>query len=159
TCHSLEAKGYVVTYLPVDQRGQVSAEQIRAAITPRTILVSVMLANNEVGTINPIAEIGKVCKEKGVYFHTDAVQGVGKVPVDVEPMGIDRLPTPANKMHGPKGVGALYARRKNPRVRLSPIIHGGGHERGMRSGTLNVPAIVGFGKAAEVAGRRLVEDN
>jgi cysteine desulfurase len=128
----------------------VSADAVRAAIKPSTILVSVMFANNEIGTINPIAEIGKVCKEKGVLFHTDAVQAVGKVEIDVEAMGIDLLSITAHKMYGPKGVGALYVRRRNPRVRLSPIVHGGGHERGMRSGTLNVPGIVGFGKAAEL---------
>ncbi|HLD99907.1 MAG TPA: IscS subfamily cysteine desulfurase [Bdellovibrionota bacterium] len=155
TCAYLEKKGLSVTYLPVDSTGRVSPEAVRNAITPKTILVSVMAANNEVGTINPIAEIGKVCKEKGVLFHSDAVQAIGKVPVDVESMGIDLLSVSAHKMYGPKGVGALYVRRKNPRVRLSPVIHGGGHERGMRSGTLNVPGIVGFGKAAEIAGREM----
>jgi cysteine desulfurase len=155
SAHYLETKGFEVTYLPVDQYGRVSPEDVRKAIRPDTILVSVMFANNEVGTINPIAEIGKVCKEKGVIFHTDAVQGVGKVPVDVEKMGIDLLSLSAHKMYGPKGVGALYVRRKNPRVRLSPLIHGGGHERGMRSGTLNVPGIVGFGKAAEIAAAKM----
>ncbi len=155
TCAYLEKKGLSVTYLPVDSTGRVSPESVRNAITPKTILVSVMAANNEVGTINPIAEIGKICKERGVLFHSDAVQAIGKVPVDVESMGIDLLSISAHKMYGPKGVGALYVRRKNPRVRLSPVIHGGGHERGMRSGTLNVPGIVGFGKAAEIAGREM----
>jgi cysteine desulfurase len=159
SAHYLETKGYEITYLPVDQYGQVSPEAVRKAIRPDTILVSIMFANNEVGTINPIAEIGKVCKEKGVIFHTDAVQGVGKVPVDVEKMGIDLLSLSAHKMYGPKGVGALYVRRKNPRVRLAPLIHGGGHERGMRSGTLNVPGIVGFGKAAEVALQKMASDD
>jgi cysteine desulfurase len=151
SAHFLESKGYEVTYLPVDQYGRVSPEDVRKAIRPETILVSIMFANNEVGTVNPIAEIAKVCKERGVLFHTDAVQAVGKIPVDVEKMGIDLMSLSAHKMYGPKGVGALYVRRKNPRVRLAPMVHGGGHERGMRSGTLNVPGIVGFGKAAEVA--------
>ncbi len=158
TCHALEKKGYEITYLPVDQYGQVSPESVRNAITSKTILVSIMFANNEIGTVNPIAEIGKVCKEKGVLFHTDAVQAAGKVLIDVEKMGIDLLSITAHKIYGPKGVGALYVRRKNPRVRLSPLIHGGGHERGMRSGTLNVPGIVGFGKAAELALRLMPEE-
>ena len=151
TCQFLEKKGFIITYVPVDSNGQVSAEVIRNAITPQTILVSIMAANNEIGTVNPIAEIGKVCKEKGILFHTDAVQAAGKIPLDVEKMGVDLLSVTAHKIYGPKGVGALYVRRKNPRVRLTPLIHGGGHERGMRSGTLNVPGIVGFGKAAELA--------
>jgi cysteine desulfurase len=151
TCHYLESKGYQITYLPVDATGRVSAEDVRRAITDKTILVSVMMANNEIGTVNPIAEIGAVCKEKGVLFHTDAVQGAGKVEIDVQKMGIDLLSLTAHKIYGPKGIGALYVRRKAPRVRLAPLVHGGGHERGMRSGTLNVPGIVGFGKAAELA--------
>jgi cysteine desulfurase len=159
TCHNLEKKGYDVTFLPVDKYGQVSAESVRNAITPKTILVSIMAANNEIGTVNPIAEIGKVCKEKGVLFHTDAVQAIGKVPVNVETMNVDLLSMTAHKIYGPKGVAALYVRRKNPRVRLSAFIHGGGHERGMRSGTLNVPGIVGFGKALEMSARLFVEDN
>jgi len=158
TCHYLETKGFEVAYLPVDKNGQVSAASVKAAIKPSTILCSIMLANNEIGTINPIAEIGKVCREHGVFFHTDAVQGVGKIPVDVDKMNIDLLSMSAHKMYGPKGVGALYVRRKAPRVRLSPIVHGGGHERGMRSGTLNVPGIVGFGKAAELASRVMAEE-
>lgn len=159
TCHWLEQRGFEITFLPVDSCGQVSAESVRKAITEKTILVSVMAANNEIGTVNPLAEIGKVCKEKGVFFHTDAVQALGKVKINVEEMGIDLMSISAHKMYGPKGVGALYVRRKNPRVRLSALIHGGGHERGMRSGTLNVTGIVGFGKACEVAERRFVEDN
>ncbi|MCM2323084.1 MAG: IscS subfamily cysteine desulfurase [Oligoflexia bacterium] len=158
TCHFLEKKGYEVTYLPVDSYGQVSPEAVRAAIRPTTILVSVMGANNEIGTVNPLAAIGKVCKEKGVLFHTDAVQAAGKVPLDVEAMGIDLMSLSAHKMYGPKGVGALYVRRRNPRVRLAAQIHGGGHERGMRSGTLNVPSIVGFGKAAELSERLLPDE-
>jgi cysteine desulfurase len=153
TCHYLESKGCQVTYLPVDKYGQVNPADVEKAITAKTVLVSVMFANNEIGTVNKIQEIAKICKAKGVLFHTDAVQAVGKIPVDVEKMGIDILSLSAHKMYGPKGIGALYVRRRSPRVRLAPIIHGGGHERGMRSGTLNVPAIVGFGKAAEVAMR------
>jgi cysteine desulfurase len=158
TCQYLESIGFEVTTLPVDQYGRVSADDVAKAIRPDTILVSVMFANNEIGTVNPIAEIGRVCKERGVIFHTDAVQACGKIPVDVEKMGIDLLSLTAHKMYGPKGVGALYVRRRNPRVRLAPLVHGGGHERGMRSGTLNVPGIVGFGKAAEIAKARLQLD-
>lgn len=158
TCHFLEKKGCKITYLPVDQYGQVSAESVRQAITPETILVSIMAANNEIGTVNPIAEIGRVCKEKGVLFHSDAVQAAGKYPLNVEEMGVDLLSLTAHKIYGPKGVASLYVRRKNPRVRLSSLIHGGGHERGMRSGTLNVPGIVGFGKAAELAEKLLTEE-
>lgn len=155
TCHALEQKGYEITYLPVDQFGRVNPEEVRKAIrkgtSNDTILVSVIFGNNEIGTINPIGEIGKVCKEMDVLFHTDAVQAVGKVPVDVQALGIDLLSLTAHKIYGPKGIGGLYVRRKGPRVRLSPILHGGGHERGMRSGTLNVPGIVGFGEACEIA--------
>jgi cysteine desulfurase len=159
TCHYLETKGFEITYLPVDKYGMVSADQIRQAITPKTILVSVMFANNEIGTVNPIAEIGKVCKEKGVLFHSDAVQAAGKIKIDVEAMGLDLVSITAHKIYGPKGIGALYVRRRNPRVRLAPMIHGGGHERGMRSGTLNVPGIVGFGKAAELSLKLMDSDN
>lgn len=153
TCHALEKKGFKIDYAPIDETGRVKMDKLAEMITDKTILVSIMFANNELGTINPIAEIGKLCKERGVLFHTDAVQAVGKVPVDVGSMGIDLLSMTAHKMYGPKGVGALYVRRKNPRVRLSAIQHGGGHEKGMRSGTLNVPGIVGFGKACEMATR------
>ncbi len=142
--------GARVTYLDVEKDGRVSLEKLAAAITDRTILVSVMLANNEIGTVQPLAEIGKLCRSRGVLFHTDAVQGVGKVPFDVESMKVDLASLTAHKIYGPKGIGALYVRRK-PRVRIAPIIDGGGHERGMRSGTLNVAGIVGFGKAAEIA--------
>lgn len=152
-CKRLERDGFEVTYLPVDTYGQVSAEQVAAALTDKTILVSVMAANNEIGTIQPLKAIGKLCKEKGVLFHSDAVQAVGKIPVDVEEMGIDLLSLTAHKFYGPKGSGALYVRRKNPRVRLDAIMDGGGHERGMRSGTLAVPGIVGLGKAAELANK------
>jgi cysteine desulfurase len=148
TAKTLETKrGVKVTYLPVDKCGMVSPDDVRSAITDKTVLISVMLANNEIGTINPVAEIGKVAKEKGVLFHCDATQGIGKIPVDVQAMGIDLLSCTAHKIYGPKGIGALYVRKKGPRVRLAPIIDGGGHERGMRSGTLPVPLIVGFGTA------------
>ncbi|HSE59846.1 MAG TPA: IscS subfamily cysteine desulfurase [Nitrospiraceae bacterium] len=148
TAKTLETKrGVKVTYLPVDKYGMVSPDDVRAAITDKTVLISVMLANNEIGTINPVADIGKAAKEKGVLFHCDATQGVGKIPVDVQAMGIDLLSCTAHKIYGPKGIGALYVRKKGPRVRLAPIIDGGGHERGMRSGTLAVPLIVGFGAA------------
>ena len=150
TAKALEKKGVKVTYLPVDKNGMVSPDDVRNAITDKTILISIMLANNEIGTINPIAEIGKIAKEKGVLFHCDATQGVGKIPVNVQEMGIDLMSFSAHKIYGPKGIGALYVRRKAPRVRLEPMIHGGGHERGMRSGTLPVPLIVGFGKACEL---------
>jgi cysteine desulfurase len=142
--------GAEVTYLPVHRDGQIDLDQLRDAITDRTILVSVMLANNEIGTLQPIEKIGAICREKGVLFHCDAVQGIGKVPFNVEEANADLVSVTAHKMYGPKGIGALYVRRK-PRVRLAPIIDGGGHERGMRSGTLNVSGIVGFGKAAELA--------
>ncbi|HSP19973.1 MAG TPA: aminotransferase class V-fold PLP-dependent enzyme, partial [Myxococcaceae bacterium] len=142
--------GARVTYLDVEKDGRVSLEKLAAAMTDRTILVSVMLANNEIGVVQPLAEIGKLCRSRGVLLHTDAVQGVGKVPFDVEAMKVDLASITAHKLYGPKGIGALYVRRK-PRVRIAPIIDGGGHERGMRSGTLNVAGIVGFGKAADIA--------
>jgi cysteine desulfurase len=151
TAKSLESKkGIKVTYLPVDKYGMVNPDDVQNAITDKTILISIMMANNEIGTINPIKEIGKIAKEKGVLFHCDATQGVGKIPVNVQEMGIDLMAFSAHKIYGPKGVGALYVRKKAPRVRLAPIIDGGGHERGMRSGTLPVPLIVGFGKACEL---------
>jgi len=150
TAKALEKKGVKVTYLPVDKYGRVNPEDVRNAMTDRTILVSVMLANNEIGTISSLKEIGKIAKEKGVLFHSDATQGVGKIPVDVQEMGIDLMSFTAHKIYGPKGVGALYVRRRSPRVRLAPQMDGGGHERGMRSGTLAVPLIVGFGKACEL---------
>src|SRR4029450_8887219 len=151
TCRALERRGLAtVTYLPVDRYGRVDPEDVRRAITDKTVLVTIMFANNEIGTVRPRAEIGKITREKGVLFHTDAVQGIGTLPVDVERMQIDLLSLTAHKIYGPKGIGALYVRSKGPRVRLSPIIDGGGHERGMRSGTLNVPGIVGLGKAAEL---------
>jgi cysteine desulfurase len=150
-CRRLEREGLHVTVLPVDRYGRVTAEQVAEALTEKTILVSVMAANNEVGTLQPVAAIGGLCKERGVLFHTDAVQAVGKVPLDVEETGADLLSLSAHKMYGPKGVGALYVRGTSPRVRLAPLFDGGGHERGMRSGTLPVPLVVGFGKACEIA--------
>lgn len=159
TAKYLEKKGVSVTFLPVDKEGRVSAEDVRNAITDKTILISVMMANNEIGTINPIAEIGKVAKEKGIIFHCDATQGVGKIPVNVQEMGIDLMSFSAHKIYGPKGIGALYVRRKAPRVRLEPMIYGGGHERGMRSGTLPVALIVGFGKACELCEQEMVTES
>jgi len=150
TCKRLEKYGCEVTYLPVEKDGRINLDDLRRAITPKTILISIMYANNEIGVVQPIAEIGKIAKEKGVFFHVDAVQAVGKIPVDVQKDGIDLMSISAHKIYGPKGVGALYVRRKNPRVQLAAIIDGGGHERGMRSGTLNVPGIVGLGKACEL---------
>jgi cysteine desulfurase len=160
TCKSLERKGLArVTYLPVDRYGMVDPNAVRAAITDQTVLVSIMHANNEIGTLSPIGEIGKVCRERGVLFHSDAAQSIGKVPVDVEAMHIDLLSISAHKMYGPKGIGALYVRSKSPRVRLAPIIDGGGHERGFRSGTLNVPGIVGFGKACDLCREHLPDES
>lgn len=155
TCEYLEKQGYSVTYLPVDQDGLVTAEQVAAAIRPDTILVSIMFANNEVGTIMPIQEIGAVCKEKGVLFHTDAVQAVGHIPVDVQAMHIDMLSLSAHKFHGPKGVGALYCRKG---IRLPSYIMGGAQEKGRRAGTENVAGIVGLGAAIELATEQLEEN-
>jgi cysteine desulfurase len=149
-CKRLERQGFEVTYVSVGRDGLVDPDEIRNALTPKTILITLMFANNEIGTIQSMAEIGKLAKEKGVLLHTDATQAAGKIPVDVEGMGIDLLSATAHLMYGPKGVGCLYVRRKNPRVRIAPMMDGGGHERGMRSGTLPVPLAVGFGKAAEI---------
>ncbi|MDG1479908.1 MAG: IscS subfamily cysteine desulfurase [Myxococcota bacterium] len=148
SCHALEQEGFEVTFLGVDSEGLISLDELRAAIRPDTILVSVMFGNNEIGVLQPIAEIGALCREKGVLFHCDAVQALGRVPIDVKSMKIDLLSISAHKMYGPKGIGALYVRRGRPRIRLSPMIDGGGHERGMRSGTLAVHQIVGLGKSA-----------
>jgi cysteine desulfurase len=156
-CKRLEKQGFVVTYLPVETDGRVSPATVAAAMTDKTILVSVMLANNEIGVVNDVVAIGKVVKTKGAFFHIDAVQGVGKIPFDVNACQADLVSLSAHKMYGPKGIGALYVRRK-PRVRISPIIDGGGHERGMRSGTLNVPGIVGFGKAAELCRLEMADE-
>lgn len=151
TCKRLQKdNGCEITIMPVDNYGMVDPDDVKNAITDKTILVTIMAANNEVGTIAPIAEIGKICRERGVLFHCDATQGVGKYPFNVEVMNVDLVSLSAHKMYGPKGVGALYVKRKNSRVRLSPVFDGGGHERGMRSGTLNVPGIVGLGKACEI---------
>ena len=158
-CKRLERQGFEVTYVPVGRDGLVDVEAVRAALTEKTILISIMFANNEIGTIQPVAELGKLAKEKGIIFHTDATQAVGKIPVDVEAMGIDLLSATAHMLYGPKGVGALYVRRKNPRVRLAPMVDGGGHERGMRSGTVPVPLVVGFGKAAEICREVMGEES
>ncbi|MGH7817005.1 MAG: IscS subfamily cysteine desulfurase, partial [Candidatus Binatia bacterium] len=155
SCKVLQKHGFQVTYLPVESDGLIDLGRLRESLTDRTILISLMAANNEIGTINPIKEIGRLAKEKNILFHTDATQGVGKIPINVDPMGIDLLSLTAHKMYGPKGVGALYVRSTKPRVKLAPLIDGGGHERGMRSGTLNVPGIVGLGKACEIAHKEM----
>jgi cysteine desulfurase len=160
SCRALERTGKaMVTYLPVDKYGMVDPDDVRKAITDKTVLITIMYANNEIGTIHPIAEIGKIAKEKGIVFHCDAVQAVGKIPVNVDREGIDLLSVSAHKIYGPKGVGAMYVRSKGPRVRLTAQMDGGGHERGMRSGTLNVTGIVGLGKACEIAGAEMEEEN
>lgn len=159
SCQRLAAEGFEITWLPVDRAGRVNVEELAAAVRPDTVLVSIMYANNETGTIQPIREIGQVCKEREVFFHTDATQAVGKVPLDVQVDGIDLLSLSAHKFYGPKGTGALFVRRKGPRVRLMPLLDGGGHERGYRSGTLNVPGIVGLGTACEVARQNMAEES
>jgi cysteine desulfurase len=151
TCKHLGKKGNRITYLPVGKDGLIDVDDLRRALNDKTILVTVMAANNEIGVLQPIAEIAQLCRERGVLFHTDAAQAVGKMPLDVNKQGIDLLSLSAHKMYAPKGVGALFVRRNNPRVQLSALIHGGGHEQGMRSGTLNVPGIVGLGKACAIA--------
>ncbi len=158
TCKKLEKQGCRVTYLAVQKDGRISLDELRAAITDKTILISIMTANNEIGVLQPIAEIGAIAKEKGVLFHTDAVQAVGKVPFDVNALKVDLVSVSAHKMYGPKGVGALYVRRRNPRVLLAEQTSGGGHERGMRSGTLNVPGIVGLGAAAALCQAEMATD-
>ena len=157
-CRRLERQGFVVTHVPVQADGLVDVAEIAKAITDKTVLISVMFANNEIGTIQDIAAVGKLAKDKGIIFHTDATQAVGKIPVNVESMGVDLLSCTAHLLYGPKGVGALYVRRKAPRVRIAPLLDGGGHERGMRSGTLPVPLIVGFGRAAEICGEVMTEE-
>jgi cysteine desulfurase len=159
TCHYLETKGWTVTYLPVDTTGLVDPEHVRKAITNDTVLITIMTANNEIGTIAPVAEIGAIAREYGIPFHTDAAQTVGHIPMDVESMNIDMLSISGHKAYGPKGVGALYVRKRQPRIKLEEQIHGGGHERGMRSGTLNVPGIVGIGKAMEIAQREIPQES
>jgi cysteine desulfurase len=158
TCKKLEKQGYRVTYLPVGADGLIDLEDLKRAIDDKTILVSIMYANNEIGVIQPVREIGAICKEKGILFHTDGVQAVGKIPVDVQKDNIDVLSLSGHKIYGPKGVGALYVRRRNPRVQISEQINGGGHERGMRSGTLNVPGIVGLGAACEIAQTEMADE-
>src|SRR6202162_5224146 len=159
TCKRLEKDGFEVTYLPVQKDGRVNLDELKVAIRPTTILITIMYANNEIGVINPIAEIGKIAKEHGIFFASDGVQAVGKIPVDVQKDNIDLLAISGHKIYGPKGVGALYVRRRNPRVQLSAIIDGGGHERGMRSGTLNVPGIVGLGKACEICQQEMAQES
>jgi cysteine desulfurase len=159
TCKRLEKYGYRVTYLPVQKDGLVDFDDLKRAIEDKTILVTIMAANNEIGVLQPIAEIGKLCHEKGVIFHTDATQAVGKVPIDVMKQNLDLVSISAHKMYGPKGVGALYVRRKGPRVQLAAVIDGGGHERGMRSGTLNVPGIVGLGKACAICMEEMPQES
>jgi cysteine desulfurase len=158
TCKKLEKHGYRVTYLPVKGDGLIDLDMLRESITDKTILVTIMYANNEIGVIQPVAEIGKICRERGVLFHTDGVQAIGKVPVNVNTDHIDIMSITGHKLYGPKGVGALYVRRKNPRVQITAQMDGGGHERGMRSGTLNVPGIVGLGEACAIAQRELPEE-
>jgi cysteine desulfurase len=159
TCKRLETFGCEVAYLPVHSDGLIDLDDLRGAITPNTILISIMYANNEIGVIQPIEAIGKIAKEKKVLFHVDAAQAVGRIPIDVQKDGIDLLSISAHKIYGPKGVGALYVRRKDPRVDLSAMIDGGGHERGLRSGTLNVPGIVGLGRACELCQKEMADES
>jgi cysteine desulfurase len=159
SCKRLEKSGYKVTYLPVEPDGRLDLERFKRAFTEQTILVSIMAANNETGVLQPMEEIGKICRERGVLFHSDAVQAAGKVRLDVNQMNLDMVSLTAHKFYGPKGCGALYVRSQEPRLQLSAIIDGGGHERGMRSGTLNVPGIVGFGKACEVAQQEMEQES
>src|SRR5216117_1111955 len=159
TCKHLEKGGFRVSYMPVQKDGLVDLDDLKRAMDDKTILVTIMAANNEIGVLQPIAEIGKLCHEKGVIFHTDGTQAVGKVPIDVIKQNLDLVSISAHKMYGPKGVGALYVRRKSPRVQLSPLIDGGGHERGMRSGTLNVPGIAGLGKACAICHEEMPQES
>jgi cysteine desulfurase len=158
-CAWAEEHGAEVTYLPVDRMGHFSLDGLRAAVRDDTVLITLMAANNETGLIHPLAEIGAIARERGVFFHTDAAQAVGKIPIDVEEMNIDLLSLSGHKIYGPKGVGALYARRRSPRVRIHPELHGGGHERGLRSGTVNVPGVVGLGNACLLAEREMEEES
>jgi cysteine desulfurase len=159
SCKRLENNGYRVTYLAVGKDGLVDLDELKRALDEKTILVTIMAANNEIGVVQPLAEIGKICRERGILFHSDAVQAIGKIPVDVNKQSIDLLSLTGHKFYGPKGVGALYVRRQNPRVRISAVMDGGGHERGMRSGTLNVPGIVGLGKACALALEEMPEES
>ncbi|MDN5248055.1 MAG: IscS subfamily cysteine desulfurase [Wolbachia endosymbiont of Tyrophagus putrescentiae] len=158
SCRHLESEGFKVTYLPVQQNGIVDLLKLEAAITDKTILVSVMMVNNEIGVIQPIKEIGEICRKHNVFFHTDAAQAFGKIPIDVNKMNIDLMSISSHKIYGPMGIGVLYVRRKNPRVRLVPLINGGGQERGMRSGTVPTPLAVGFGEAARIAKEEMAEE-
>jgi cysteine desulfurase len=158
-CRRLEREGFRVRYLPVDRHGQITPEQLAEAFEEATILASVMAANNEIGTLQPIAALGRLCKERGVFFHCDAAQAAGKIPLDVEDLGVDLLSLSAHKMYGPKGIGALYLRSRSPRVRPEPMFEGGGHERGLRSGTLAVPNIVGLGQACELCRETLTSES
>src|SRR3989344_5672726 len=158
TCKFLETVGFQVTYLPVGREGLIHLDMLRRSVTNKTILISVMSANNEIGTLQPVSEIGTIAKEHGIFFHSDAAQAAGKIPLDVQAMGMDLVSLSAHKMYGTKGIGALYVRKRNPRVRLAPLIHGGGHDQGLRSGTLTVPAIVGFGTAAEICKREMNQE-
>jgi cysteine desulfurase len=158
-CRELEKEGFRVTFLAPDRHGVTSAEAVGGALTDRTVLVSVMTANNEIGTLNPVAAIGRLCKERGVLFHTDAAQAFGKIPLAVHALGVDLLSLSAHKICGPKGIGALYVRALNPRARLEPILFGGGHEKGLRSGTLNVPGVAGLGAAARIAVAEMAEES
>lgn len=158
-CRELEERGWEVTYLPVDEHGMIDTGDLRSAIREDTTLVSIMMANNEVGTIAPVQEIGAIAREHGAKFHTDAAQCLGHIPIDVDEMNIDLMSASAHKCYGPKGIGMLYCRRSRPRVDVEPQMHGGGHERGLRSGTLNVPAIVGFGKSIEVGLKEMEDEN
>ena len=157
-CHYLESQGYQVTFLGVDKFGMIELEELEEAITDQTVLITIMAGNNEIGTVQPVQQIGEIARKNKIIFHTDATQACGKIPIDVNEMNIDLLSLSAHKIYGPKGVGALYVRRKRPRVRVSPIMHGGGHERGMRSGTLNVPGIVGMGASCRIAFEDLEKD-
>ena len=159
TCTYLQQQGWDVTFLPVDRAGSIDLEELSQAMTDRTLLVTIMHGNNEIGTLQPIGAIGRLCKQRGILFHTDATQSFGKVPIDVEELGVDLLSLSAHKIYGPKGIGCLYVRRRHPRVRLAIQMHGGGHERNMRSGTLNVPGIVGLGKAAELSQQTMEEES
>ena len=159
TCRELEKKGVEVTYLPVDKFGKIDLQLLKSAITKKTILISIMSANNEIGTIADLEEIGSIAHEHGILFHTDAAQAVGHIPLDVRELNIDLMSISAHKVYGPKGIGVLYCKGVKPRVRPYPLFHGGGHERGIRSGTLNVPGIVGMGKAIEVASREMNSEN
>lgn len=159
TARHLEEIGYKVTYLPVDEFGLVNSEELKSVITSKTVLISIMFANNEIGTIANVTEIGRIAHENDVLFHTDAAQAVGHIPIDVKKMNIDLMSFSSHKIYGPKGIGALYIRGISPRVKLDSIVYGGGQERGIRSGTLNVPGIVGFAKAIEIANNEMVEEN